>query len=183
MYLGVVCVCPCTNNALVQLTKKEQFACNLICALVKLHRHNFHVGFYQAHLNCLSFKFFTGIVYSYTIIQLGIFWLCHVSVIFMKTQFLFYSRGLEKSKTIHITVVRLAVLLHCIPVIAAFSTGGYMTALHPQILCIAKNTDTAYFSFEFVLSVITAIGGPLLVITFMITIKVIYMHLWYFKYL
>ena len=40
VYVGVVCVCTCTNNALVQLTKKEQFACNLICALVKLHRHN-----------------------------------------------------------------------------------------------------------------------------------------------
>ena len=41
---------------------------------------------------------FTGILNSYIIIQLGIFWLCHVSVIFVKTQFPFYSRGLEKSK-------------------------------------------------------------------------------------
>ena len=90
----------------------------------------------------------------------------------MKTQFPFYSRGLENSRKIHITVVLLAVLLPCIPVIAVLSTGGYVTALNPLIICPIKNPDTGYFSYGFILSVITAIGAPLLIITFIITIKV-----------
>ena len=91
----------------------------------------------------------------------------------MKIQFPFYSRGLDKSKTIHLTVVLLAVLLPCIPVTAAFSTGGYLTAIYPLLLCYIKNPDAAYFSFAFMLSVIAAIGVPLLIITFMTTVKVL----------
>ena len=90
----------------------------------------------------------------------------------MKTQFPAYSRGLDKSKTLHLTVVLLAVLLPCIPVTAAFSTGGYLTTIYPQLVCLIKNPDAAYFSFAFMMSVITAIGVPLLIITFSTAIKV-----------
>ena len=120
---------------------------------------------------------FTGVLFTYSIIQIDILWLCHVSVIFMKTQFPFYSRGIQrKSKAIHLTVVLLAVLLPCIPVIAAVSTGGYLTALYPQPVCFAKNPDAAYYSFAFVYSTIVASGGPLLIIMFMTTIKVSHLH-------
>ena len=107
-------------------------------------------------------------------IQIDILWLCHVSVIFVKTQFPFYFRGIgEKIRAIHLTVILLAVLLPCIPVIAAFSTGGYSTALYPQAVCFIKNPDAAYYSFAFMFSVIIAIGGPLLIINFITTIKVL----------
>ena len=96
----------------------------------------------------------------------------------MKTQFPFYSRGLEKSKTIHLTVVLLAVLLPCIPVIVAFLTGGYLTSLYPQNVCFMKNPDAAYYSFALILSIICAIGGPLWFITFVTAVKVTCEFIW-----
>ena len=123
-------------------------------------------------MNFLNLKLFIGIIYTYTLIQLYILWLCHVSVIFVKTQFPFYSRGVESSRIVHLTVVLLAVLLPCTPVIAAVSTGGYLTALYPQVVCLPKNPDVAYYSIAVMINVIGATGGPLLIIAFMTTIKV-----------
>ena len=95
-----------------------------------------------------------------------------MSVVFAKLQFPLQSRGLEKNKIIHLIVVFLAALVPCIPVIAAFLTGGYNTPMYPQFLCFIKNADAAYYSFAMLLAVINAIGAPLLIIAFLIAIKV-----------
>ena len=95
-----------------------------------------------------------------------------MSVVFAKLQFPLQSRGLEENKIIHLIVVFLAALVPCIPVIAAFSTGGYNTVIYPQILCLIKNPDAAYYSFAMLIGVIDAIGVPLLIIAFLIAVKV-----------
>ena len=113
-----------------------------------------------------------GCVLYYSIVQITIMWLCHVSVIFLKTQFPLNFRNLEKSRLIHLVVVLLAVLLPCIPVTAGFATGGYLVPIYPVIVCFMKNPVAAY-SFTFVMTVISAIGGPMLIIAFSTAIKVI----------
>ena len=123
---------------------------------------------------------FTGSVFTYSIIQLSIFWLGHVSIIFVKTEFPFYSKAIENSRIVHLIVVILAVLLPCIPVIAAVSTGGYLTAIYPQPVCFTKNPDAAYYSFALILCFICAIGGPLLIITFWNAFKVPRMHVYFY---
>ena len=92
----------------------------------------------------------------------------------MKLQFPSFSlsRGLASSKMIHFIVVLLAVLVPCIPVIAAFSTGGYSTAIYPQVACFMKDSDAAYYSFSLMLAIINGIGVPLLIISFLTAIKV-----------
>ena len=97
-------------------------------------------------------------------------------VVFVKLQFPLHSRGLEGSKMIHFIVVLLAVLVPCIPVIAAFSTGGYSTAIYPQTVCLMKDPDAAYYSFALTLAIINGISVPLLIISFMIVIKVHLTH-------
>ena len=90
----------------------------------------------------------------------------------MKLQFPIFSRGLASSKRIHSVVVLLALLVPCIPVIAAFSTGGYSTAIYPQVVCFMKDPDAAYYSFSLILAIINGIGVPLLIISFLTAIKV-----------
>eukprot|EP00731_Ephydatia_muelleri_P026169 Em0018g269a len=72
---------------------------------------------------------------------------------------------------IHLIVVLLAGLVPCIPVIAAFSTGGYSTAMYPQSVCFIKNPDAAYYSFALMLAIFNGINMPLLIISFMIVVK------------
>ena len=122
------------------------------------------------HTDC---KLFTGSFYYYIVLHMAVLWLCHVSVIFMKMQFPLHFRGFEKSKLIHLAVILVAVLLPCIPVIAAFSTEGFLTCTYPQVVCLMKNQDAHYYSFALVITVIICIGGPLLYISYLIIIKVI----------
>ena len=117
-------------------------------------------------------QLFTGSVFVYAIIQLQCLSLCHVIVVFVKVQFPLHSRGLEGSKMIHLIVVLLAVLVPCIPVIAAFSTGGYSTAMYPQSVCFITDPDAAYYSFALMLAIFNGFNMPLLIISFMIVVKV-----------
>ena len=114
-----------------------------------------------------------GCVFYYSILQIGILWLCHVGVIFLKTQFPFHLRHFEKSRLVHLVVIILAVLLPCIPVTTGFATGGYLVPIYPVVVCFIKNSVAAYYSFAFMSIVISAIGVPMLIIAFSIAIKVI----------
>ena len=115
-----------------------------------------------------------GCVFYYTIVQIAVLWLCHVSVIFLKTQFPLHLRNFEKSRLVHLVVVLLAVLLPCIPITTGFATGGYLVPIYPVVVCFIKNSDAAYYSFAFVITVISAIGVPMLIIAFSVAIKVIH---------
>ena len=114
-----------------------------------------------------------GCVFYYSIVQLAVLWLCHVSVVFLKTQFPLHLRHFEKSRLVHLVVVLLAVLLPCIPVATGFATGGYSVPIYPVVVCFIKNQVAAYYSFAFVITVIVAIGVPMLIIAFSTAIKVI----------
>ena len=84
----------------------------------------------------------------------------------MKLQFPIFSRGIEGSKMLHLTILLQAILVPCIPVIAAFSTGGLYTPIYPEVVCTMKNLDAKYYYFSFILIIINAIGIPLLIISF-----------------
>ena len=114
-----------------------------------------------------------GCVFYYTIVQIAVMWLCHVSVIFLKMQFPLNFRNLEKRRLIHLIVILLAVVLPWIPVSIGFATGGYLVPIYPVIVCFIKNQVAAYYSFAFVMTVIIAIGAPMLIIAFSTAIKVI----------
>ena len=116
---------------------------------------------------------YAGCVFYYSIVQLAVLWLCHVSVIFLKTQFPLHLRNLEKSRLVRLVVVLLAVLLPCIPITTGFATGGYSVSIYPLVVCFIKNQIAAYYSFAFVITVISAIGVPMLIIAFSTAIKVI----------
>ena len=116
-----------------------------------------------------------GSVYYYTILQLSIWWICHVTTIFYQIKFPFHSKQLKKQRMIHILVVLLAVVLPTIPVIVSFTTGGFVISNYPPLVCISKSSDAAYYTLALPISIIIAMGASLLFLLLLAVIKVIFM--------
>ena len=104
----------------------------------------------QASLSTnLFFSFFTGIAALYFILQAIILLSCHTATLFWAVRFPLhrkYHERLGHMKYIHIAVVLVGLLLPSIPVIAALSTGGFITTFSP-LYCTAKNMDANFYSF------------------------------------
>ena len=114
----------------------------------------------------------TGSVYYYAILQVAIWWLCHMTALFWKIKFPFHAKRFEKSRMIHLLVVLLALFVPTIPVIASFSTGGFVTSNYPPRLCVSKSREAAYYTIVLPSSIILATGTSLLVMVLIIIIKV-----------
>ena len=79
----------------------------------------------------------------------------------------------EKKKIIHLLVVLLALLFPVIPVIASFSTGGFVNISQPPDVCVSRSSEAAYYTLALPISVIMATGISLLLIVMVMVIKVI----------
>ena len=122
-------------------------------------------------ITCVSFCP-TGAVYYYTLLQTSIWWLCHMIIIFWNIRFPFHANKNLRTKPIHVAMVLLALLLPTIPVIASFSTGGFVINGNPPTLCVSRSSDAAYYSLVLPISIIMATGVSLLVMVIIIVIKV-----------
>ena len=121
------------------------------------------------------YSIITGCVFYYGLLHVGVYWFCHVSIFFYKVKFPFHSRLIDyHTKCIHLGVVLLAVSIPCVPVIVAFSTGGFLSLGYPQLVCVIRNSDAEHFSFVLPFSLIIATGITLLVMVFATIIKVQY---------
>ena len=96
-----------------------------------------------------------------------------MGMLFYKVAFPFESRLTEfYSKRINLGVVLAALTLPCIPIIVAFSTGGFLSIGYPQLVCVIKNSNAEHYSYTLPSSLIIATGISLLVVIATIIIKV-----------
>ena len=96
-----------------------------------------------------------------------------MGMLFYKVAFPFESRLTEfYSKRFNLGVVLAALTLPCIPIIVAFSTGGFLSIGYPQLVCVIKNSNAEHYSFTLPSSLIIATGISLLVVIATIIIKV-----------
>ena len=110
---------------------------------------------------------YTGSVYYYTLLQLSLWWFCHVASLFWKVVFPFHSKIYEKShriKYIHAGIVLLAILVPFVPVAASMITGGFTIATLPPLLCASKSADVAFYALVFPISILMAIGIVMLLV-------------------
>eukprot|EP00731_Ephydatia_muelleri_P006731 Em0003g979a len=113
-----------------------------------------------------------GCIFYYGLLHVLTFWISHVGMLFYKVAFPFESRLTEfYSKRFNLGVVLAALTLPCIPIIVAFSTGGFLSIGYPQLVCVIKNSNAEHYSFTLPSSLIIATGISLLVVIATIIIK------------
>ena len=95
-----------------------------------------------------------------------------MTIMFWKTRFPFHAKRFEKHKSIHVTVVSMALIFPIILVIAGFYTGGFVTNSHPPLLCVSRSSDAAYYTLALPISIIMATGTSLLVMVMVTVFKV-----------
>ena len=122
----------------------------------------------------------TGTVSYYTVLQLALWAVFHVVVVFLAVVFPLYNRELDvsgKIKYIHITMVLLGLILPCVPVAVTFGTGGFALrdTVFPPIICLGRDRGASVYSLSIVESILIATGISLLVIVFQKFIKVVFM--------
>ena len=130
-----------------------------------------------------------GAVFYYALLQLAIFWLSHVLVIFWMLQFPFHWRPLKMAnnvKYVHLTCVVMGVLVPFVPVIATmsqFAHGkspaeaakgglGFGITRLPPLLCNGRDKNTTFYALVLPTILIIMIGMTILVLVFRIIHKV-----------
>lgn len=125
-------------------------------------------------------------MFYYTLLQLALWWLMHVSVMFWMMQFPFHARQVKKDhhlKHIHITCVIVGLLVPLIPIIVTIAqdatsgnndigTIGFGLTRFPPILCNGINRNAVYYSFVLPSNLILIGGMTLLPAIFWIIHKV-----------
>ncbi len=124
----------------------------------------------------------TGVVFYHVLLQLLLWWLFHVTMLFWNIRFPLHARVFEEThpstmKCIHIACVTLALLVPWIPVIAAFATGGFFNASFPPELCTGRNADATFYSLVVPLIIMMQIGVTMLIVIFWTLHKV-----WYYAH-
>ena len=114
----------------------------------------------------------SGSVYYYALLQLAIWWICHVAALFWKVNFPFHAKAFNNVKFVHIMVVVVALLIPVAPVISAFVTGGFTMSSFPPVFCVTKNSNAVYFTLILPISLIVAIGTTLLILILATILKV-----------
>ena len=113
----------------------------------------------------------TGTVSYYTVLQLALWAVFHVVVVFLAVIFPLYNRELDisgKIKYIHITMVLLGLILPCVPVAVTFGTGGFALrdTRFPPIICFGRDRGATVYSLTIAESVLVATGISLLIVVF-----------------
>lgn len=121
----------------------------------------------------------TGTVSYYIVLQLALWAIFLVVVLFLGVMFPIRMQQLEASgkiKYIHITMVLLGLILPCVPVAVAFGTGGFSLRdiVFPPIICFGVDRGATVYSHSIVDSIIIATGVSLLILVFQKFIKVKY---------
>ena len=121
-----------------------------------------------------------GIMSYYGLLQLAVWWFCHVVSLFWGIQFPFRAQSLQAAgrvKYIHITMVIVGLVLPTLPVVVAFTAGnpdarGFGLVRFPTFICTSLQRDPTFYSLVLPVNILAAIGVPLLIIIFWIIHKV-----------
>ena len=137
-------------------------------------------GFTYIWLNLnlnLKSLYVTGTVSYYTWVQLALWVVFLVVVVFLGVMFPIRMQQLDASgkiEYIHITMVLLGLILPCVPVAVTFGTGGFAPRdiVFPPVICLGVDRRATVYSLSIVDSILTAIGISLLILVFHKFIKV-----------
>ena len=128
-------------------------------------------------------------VLHYALVQLAVFWLCHVLVLFWGLKFPFHWRTFKsttKLKYVHLSCVLIGLLGPFVPVIVTiskFSHGksaaeaakgglGFGITRFPSLLCSGRDDKTVFYALVLPIILIIMIGMAILVLVFWIVYKV-----------
>ena len=122
-----------------------------------------------------------GIVIYYGLLQVTVWWFCHVVSLFWGIQFPFHARSFKAAnrlKYIHIAMVAVSLVLPTIPVIVAFTAGspstrGFGITRFPPITCTSLQRDPTFYSLVLPINILIGIGVPLVIIIFWTIHKVL----------
>ncbi len=143
-------------------------------------------------INILFNNTYIGMLFTYLLCQMSLWWLFHTSSLFWKVLFPFHSRSFEVSgriKHIHISCAVIGIVLPFIPIITSMSkfaadvhgqannesspgelflSGGlgFTFARFPALLCVGSNKNAVFYSLVLPIDLILAIGCTLLLIMF-----------------
>ena len=126
-----------------------------------------------------------GAVSTYCLLQLAIFWFCHLLALFWKTKFPFHARSLQNAhhiKYVHITCVAVGIIFPVIPVIAIMSQYahgrstsevvkgglGFGITRFPPLVCTGSHGDTIIYSLTLPIVILVMIGITILASLFWI---------------
>lgn len=119
-----------------------------------------------------------GIVFYYGILQLIIWWVCHVSILFWKIRFPFHARSFDQSgrtKYIHVACILVSLLVPLTPVLAIIlnnldgqgvGTVGFTITRFPPLLCSSPDANATFYAL--VVPVILVVGTGLTMLVFML---------------
>lgn len=138
-------------------------------------------------------------IFTYTLLQLSVWWLFHTTVLFWTIFFPFHARSYRRSrrmKYIYATSIILGLAIPLVPVIASmsefavrvnsdpvlqvqnvtfFSGGlGYANFRFPPILCTATSADIAFYALYLPIIIIVMVGVIQLILLFWKIHKVSY---------
>lgn len=113
-------------------------------------------------------------------IQLTVWWLCHIVLLFWKIRFPFHAKIFESKrrfKYVHITMIIIGFLLPLLPVVVAFTAGdpslrGFRTILYPPFRCDNLQPVPLFYSLLLPLNLLLVAGNVLLIIIFWVIHKV-----------
>ncbi len=123
-----------------------------------------------------------GIIVYYTSVQFNIWWVLHVSFIFLSIAFPYRTRALRISKKltyIHVACILVGLFLPVIPVIAVMSHNavevksgamlqgrlGFGLIAFPPYLCLGIDADVTFYSIILPNIILIQIGVTMLILT------------------
>ena len=136
--------------------------------------------------NISLFFHHAGAVFYYALLQLAIFWLSHVLVLFWVLRFPFHWRSFDKVKYVHLTCIVMGILVPFIPIIAMmsqFAHGksaaeaakgglGFGVTRFPSLLCSGRDRKTTFYALVLPIILIIMVGMTILILVFRIIHKV-----------
>ena len=96
-----------------------------------------------------------------------------MTTVFWKIRFPFQAKMMENgTKSIHLAVILLGLVIPFIPIIVGFATGGFIVDHFPPVVCVTSSGDAAYYTLALPVSFIIAIGTSLLILVLVTIVKV-----------
>ena len=110
-----------------------------------------------------------GIIVTYAIIHLALWWIFNICAIFWKVQFPFHSRFYDqtnRTRYVHITCVVAAIILPVYAPLAIALKGGFIPSRFPPFVCLGRDVDAIFYTVIAPSTVILSIGTTLLLLIF-----------------
>lgn len=106
--------------------------------------------------------------------QLALWWLLHIIVIFSGITFPFKARSIRaagRCRYVHVVMVTIGLIVPCVPVAVSFVRRGY-GSVSPTFLCTPRDGAASFYTLVLPISVFLATGISMLVIMFVGITKV-----------